>query len=1140
MCFACKELSKTQNKDYILHPDKGELKGHFIPQDSLEPPVRIDISHVKGIKSRSPDTILAKQSTKPLSNIKESEIFIHNLHENRLEKPSKVKLKSYSISAQKPEIYKAGTADKRTIDEFMFYYYNDKNGLKNKEPIQEILFDSKGNLWAINIYTSLMKFDGQSFSYWTEEQGLKETAFRSFYIDENDEIWIVGIKGLTHFDGHNFQYFMPEDAEFESFQLIEVDQAGKFWLSGNTGLYRFDPRTKKCVKYGKEQGVDSQTITYLFCDSKNHLWLATKDQGIKIMNIQAEPGDPSYFIKQITNGSLFPCNQVTVINEDSQGNILMGSTEGITLLKKVQSSNYTSAILVNIFSSNGLPELKDNRSVILIKEKEPGRYYTIFNGIGLIIINYNHQSNYIAYSRDANIDPFYNNISFDTYGNVWLANYKAGIIKMQMNPFKSTEFFQFGEDGNINLANMTNRFCEDKWGRLWMGTFGYGIFRYIPSADGYTGQLLNYTTKQGMSSNYIDDFQLDTLGNIWIGTRNNGLIKMELDSISDIVHFYNYTEKEGFPVSLVPQLIMDNTGDIWGTLYEFDPDKTSGIFRIHGNEVLFYTEAQGLLAKNTWDMDQDTDLNFWVSSIGKGLNHIKIKGIYNAPEVTHFETESGLPGRLIRAITPDQYGGMWVGAESGNKLMKIDYDIADETYYYTSYGSQQGLINNNIQALLQDKNGNLWIGNEKGLSMKPIHGITGDEAFTNYLPEDGLPEGGIANNSIFQFKNSDIWISGGEGIVRFNHDDIKIKVGSPELKITNLYIYNESLNWVSDSTYELPNGIVIKNYDFDSLTAWNNLPINLSLSHNNNFISFDFVGVNLKAPHLIKYSYYLENWSSGWSAPSGSTNAVFGKLSPGKYNFKVKAKIENGDWSEIDQYSFTIRPPFWNTLFAYFIYLILIVLAIYFYIRFRIKSELAKVRSLENIRSKISADLHDDVGSVLTGIAMQTEYLATEKTEDIHAEMIEIGGMSRNAMERMRDIVWAIDAKKDRYENLVDRMRYFASNIFENSDFNYSFELTNISMIEAINPEVRQNIYLIFKEAITNVSKHSNGNDVKIKFFRLDNQLHLTVIDNGNNANIKNCKTEGLGLDNMNMRAKSIDAKLSISYEQGFKVHLII
>lgn len=219
------------------------------------------------------------------------------------------------------------------------------------------------------------------------------------------------------------------------------------------------------------------------------------------------------------------------------------------------------------------------------------------------------------------------------------------------------------------------------------------------------------------------------------------------------------------------------------------------------------------------------------------------------------------------------------------------------------------------------------------------------------------------------------------------------------------------------------------------------------------------------------------------------------------------------------------------------ILLCLIGLFGYYYLNQRTKKRQAQQREL--FRSKLSSDLHDDVGTILTGLAMQSELLSNFVSDNMKSKAIEIADLSRDAMGRMRDTVWAIDSRKDTLDDLVDRMIDFAEQNLMTKDIKLVFNTNLDDKGIKIEPEVRQNIYLVFKEAIANILKHSDASLVKVAFEKVRNQINLAVLDNGN-VEPSGIKTSGTGTSNIKARVNKLGGKVSFSSENGYKVNIVI
>lgn len=195
---------------------------------------------------------------------------------------------------------------------------------------------------------------------------------------------------------------------------------------------------------------------------------------------------------------------------------------------------------------------------------------------------------------------------------------------------------------------------------------------------------------------------------------------------------------------------------------------------------------------------------------------------------------------------------------------------------------------------------------------------------------------------------------------------------------------------------------------------------------------------------------------------------------------------------------------------------------------------------VEELRIKLSADLHDEVGSVLSGLAMQAEILEYTAPEVHREHLRKLAEMSRHAMAQMRDTVWALDARKDNWGGLVDRLHDHAAELLEPKQIAFSIEIEGINRQKTLNAEVRQHLYLIGKEAITNAAKHSNGDQLQIRLYQDGDLLEMFIQDNGQCDPIATPSSSGLGLSNIALRAKALGANLNIQRQNGFGISLCL
>lgn len=215
------------------------------------------------------------------------------------------------------------------------------------------------------------------------------------------------------------------------------------------------------------------------------------------------------------------------------------------------------------------------------------------------------------------------------------------------------------------------------------------------------------------------------------------------------------------------------------------------------------------------------------------------------------------------------------------------------------------------------------------------------------------------------------------------------------------------------------------------------------------------------------------------------------------------------------------------------IFLVAVLLGL-FYRNFQ--QQQAKI--VEELRTKLSADLHDEVGSILSGIAMQAEILEIDLDKENKEQLNKLAQMSRQAMAQMRDTVWALDARKDNWGGLVDRLHDHAAELLEPKNMAFALEIEGINRQKQLHPEVRQHLYLIGKEAITNAAKHSNGDQLQILLKQQGELFEMFIQDNGELAQASRRSSSGLGLSNIQMRAEELGAQLSIRRGNGFGIAL--
>lgn len=513
------------------------------------------------------------------------------------------------------------------------------------------------------------------------------------------------------------------------------------------------------------------------------------------------------------------------------------------------------------------------------------------------------------------------------------------------------------------------------------------------------------------------------------------------------------------------------------------------------------------------DMEDDAHENqLWVSSHDFGLALITKQGKLLK---RYHATELGTSDSYITDL--ERVGNqLWFGCTDG--LGRLDIPTG-RTIIFRNPGIQNSIMQNRaIFSIVPDEKGNFYLGSSSGL----LYFNTGTLGFFNLM--EGHPLSRIEFNRTSSLKTSDgrYYMGSTNGLYSFLPGDLHFIRASAPVKLVKLVSIAAYNNRKNEYNYQ--------SVDLDSLRS-----LRLSPFERNLQFRFSVPEYN----HAVYYSYRVKGFNDNWSEYKPENIISLSGLVPGKYLLEVKVSTALNDTNYfLYSLPFSMQQSWFKRPWVITLFVLGSLGLIIGFIRNRFNQRLQRQKELAQLRTKISSDLHDDVGTILSGLAMQSQMLAYSATGDQKQSLNEISEMSREAMEHMRDTVWAMDSRKDKYENLIDRMRAFAERNLALKNFTHTFTVTEIETKKFIDPEKRQAIYLIFKEAITNIIKHSKGNHVLISLYMDKTGLHLSVKDNGE-VYAKN-NTDGLGISNMSMRAGKIGGQLHILTEQGYQVQLDI
>ena len=519
-------------------------------------------------------------------------------------------------------------------------------------------------------------------------------------------------------------------------------------------------------------------------------------------------------------------------------------------------------------------------------------------------------------------------------------------------------------------------------------------------------------------------------------------------------------------------------------------------------------------------LQQDKEGSFWISTEKAGILKIdrlgKIIRQYDIQELGLKLEADYLYGLYLK---DDQ---VYFGSQVGLGVLNLSTNKTE--FFDIPHASDKGkFLSRNIYFILPNNNGQLYLGTDHGLVLFNPE----TSQFKTLVEGHPLADKEFNRNSSYKASDGRFYVGTVNGLYSFLPEDLSFKQDIEQVSAPTIYEFHyydgKQEEYVS----------LLHNWSDKNEIHLGPADRNFSLSFSSPF------------KDDVYYSYRVVGLQDEWSSLSPEGRMDIYSLPAGQ--FSVELKAQNSPSNEAIQVTSLslIKSEFWYlTWWARGLLFAFLGLAIFFFFRNRYQRKLSYDRKVQHLRTKISSDLHDDVGSLLGGLAIQSELMAKVIPENYKPKLSEMSDMSREAMELMRDTVWALDARKDRFKNLIDRMRVFAEKSFGRMDIEFTFDSDELMEEQTILPDMRQHIYLLFKEAVTNIVKHSDAKHVDLSFKKKGDHIQLRIHDDGSSLEDSDMGqkvgSDGQGISNMKMRAEKIGGKLIINRHDGYEVILEI
>ncbi|MCK9409045.1 MAG: histidine kinase [Bacteroidetes bacterium] len=973
-------------------------------------------------------------------------------------------------------------------------------------------------LFSQELHNDIQSIASTSIKRYTVSDGLPQSTVNSMVVDKRGRIWIATQDGAAYYNVRNW---MP------------LNMPGKGNSNYVLSIYCADD---SALYFGTLDGSifswKNDTWTTIL-DSVNrinkNIWdLAemTNPDGTRSLLIATSVGLFEYNFSVLRKiPALFPVAKNLIIHKIQRGyanDFWFASNEGLLLLRNGQLTNagYPSRINSHIFYSIYLDE--DS---------------SLWCGGDDVLARYSHGAwtAHPLHSKDT-YNPI-RTILRGSDGTYWVGCQNF-LIRFADDTLQGLQQTFISNDIKPVYA-----IAEYPRGVMWFGALT-GLFRYVQSSwnyldnkyfpgsaaiysiyqnskgDFYFGSLhglhtyrngvwKKYDVSNGLRSNIIYTITEGPNGEMWFGTDGGGVNVLSGSSWRYI------TTEDGLPSDHIHSFYKDVSGSIWIST-------STGAGRYRDGLITKFDVSTGFPFGDVAGVTDGPGGSVWLAS-SEGITQLK-NGV-----LTTMEIPNGVPWGSFQCIYTAADGSIWCGT-SGNGVLLFNPSTSRWQCYNDT--SQTSISNNLVYGIREDAMHRLYFLTNKGVTRFTRTQPKGEEE--QFISEHFTGDDGIVNNegnigALFTDNQQRIWIGTIDGV-----SFLQPTIEEPDSQQKHVVIENISVK-------NMPQGIRLHN--------------NVTLNHDQNGISFEFSLLSYFKELENVYQVQLIGLDDHPSAWTKNYRKEYTNLSEGSYRFLVWGKEFQGVVSGPAEFQFTILPPFWKTwwfrLMVFVVIITVVLLAIRFYTSQQIKKKTEKIerqRYIDRERMRISQDMHDEIGSSLTKISLLSEMVrgGVEGTEsggirpEVFDKVSSIGDISRSTIDSINEIIWSINPRYDNMESLIQYMSKLANELLTLKNIQCEVSLPNEIPDLAFSPEFRRNVFLIFKEGLYNVIKHSRATMVTIVIQADRNLLRFDIRDNGVGIHkpTSGHRSNRMGLDNMRKRAEAVQGEIVIESSEAAGTHI--
>jgi ligand-binding sensor domain-containing protein/two-component sensor histidine kinase len=935
---------------------------------------------------------------------------------------------------------------------------------------------------------------------YTTRDGLVADRITVITQDQDGFMWMGSLFGLSRYDGSRFTTItLPASQQYKYVtSLLAADNKVYAGFLFGGGLMQYDKGKINAYFINSGHRGSDNDVVGLFDDGNGILVLNSINEVYRFHNAKFQllfSLDKSY--NQLS---------VTSLASDAHGRIWVGTSKGLLLYDKgkLQAAPLVKGPVLYLHAANNAVNVmwtEGNRTLfgsvdhglrgavkletsyiahISFAGRQPGEFWGVQAGRGLFNMDSSGQMQFYESTIRPSTEIKY--LFADRENNLWLAT-DPGVLKISNIPAISYEFDELAPGG----SDITRTADSVIW-----CTNSVRLYRIennsLQKAD-------EFRDKQ--DAGYIGSVMADDQNYLWICGWNKGLWRLKYEG-TRLVQKQYLARFRNVEVN-ANCMVRDEHGNIWAA-------GNNGIFLIQNGEIKDHFVPIGNDGQPAFITALAIDTarhELWAGENTSGVIRIlydfKSSGI-KYWVIDHLHEKDGLTDTYVRSLLFDSKNNLWIGTRLGG-IFRMRMKDANN-YWITHYGAGNGINCTRVTDIAEEKGVAAWFATCDGVFRFSLS----SETWESYNVGDGLLSSEVFALSI-DAQGKHVWAVTGQGITDMRYA-MKKQGPPPQINITQVSILGKP-----------------------DTAALLQAPLK-KLSSSESSIGFLFAGASYTDERKIRYKYMLEGYDKDWSEPVQENSVNYASLPFGHYTFKVLAS--NGEqWStQPATFSFEVVRPFYKSFWFIALITCMVAASFYFIRIYRLKQKL----KVEKLRVNIARDLHDDIGSALGSINLLSENATrrlanTKSVEEVAGVFQKIGYSAQSMLDSMDDIIWTINPEKDSLEDLLIRMREFAIPLLEAKNITFSMDM---NAADGVKPsmEIKRNIYLVFKESIFNIVRHSGSSHVDVKAQFTQRSFDLSIADNGKGFNINTLNGRN-GLKNMRKRADLSGATLQIDSAPG-------